>query len=40
MTEYNIKLQQLQKEFKSIDDKRANKWEFKPYQKAIFDFVI
>lgn len=40
MTEYNIKLQQLQKEFKSIDDKRANKWEFKPYQKAIFDFVM
>lgn len=40
MTDYELKLQQLQKEFKEINTKRANKWEFTPDQKAIYDFVI
>jgi len=40
MSEYFLKLQNLQKEFKEIDKRRANKWEFKPHQRAIFDFVM
>lgn len=40
MTPYDIKFQQLQKEFKEINTKRANKWQFKPHQKAIYDFVM
>jgi hypothetical protein len=40
MTLYDLKLQQLQKEFKEIDNKRANKWQYQPHQKAIYDFVI
>jgi len=30
----------LQKEYKEIDKKRANKWQYKSHQKAIFDFVM
>lgn len=40
MTDYELKLQQLQKEFKEINTKKANKWDFTPDQKAIYDFVI
>ena len=40
MTDYDLKLQQLQKEFIEINTKRANKWQFTPDQKAIYDFVI
>ena len=40
MTDYELKLQQLQKEFIEINTKRANKWQFTPDQKAIYDFVI
>ena len=40
MTEYDLKLQQIQKEFIEINTKRANKWQFTPDQKAIYDFVI
>ena len=40
MTDYELKLQQLQKEFKEINTKKANKWDFTPDQKAIYDFVM
>lgn len=40
MTNYDTKLQQLQKEFKDINTKRANKWQFTPDQQAIYDFVM
>lgn len=40
MTDYELKLQQLQKEFIEINKKRANKWEFTPDQKAMYDFVV
>jgi hypothetical protein len=40
MTDYDLKLQQLQKEFIEINTKRASKWQFTPDQKAIYDFVI
>ena len=40
MTDYDLKLQQLQKEFKEINTKKANKWDFTPDQKAIYDFVM
>lgn len=37
---YFQRLQKLQQEFHSINVKRANKWQFKPHQKAIYDFVM
>ena len=40
MTDYELKLQQLQKEFKEINTKKVNKWDFTPDQKAIYDFVM
>ena len=40
MNEYYIRLQRLQKEFKAIKIKQANKWKFKPHQQAIYDFVM
>ena len=40
MTDYELKLQQLQKEFKEINTKKANRWDFTPDQKAIYDFVM
>ncbi|NQY22851.1 MAG: hypothetical protein HRT41_02375 [Campylobacteraceae bacterium] len=40
MTEYDKKLEKLQKEFIEINRKRANKWQFKSHQQAIYDFVI
>ncbi len=40
MSEYYIRLQKLQKDFKEIKIKKANKWEFKPHQQAMYDFVM
>lgn len=40
MSEYYKRLQQLQNDFKAIKIKKANKWEFKPHQQAIYDFVM
>lgn len=40
MTEYDKRFQKLQKEFLAINEKRANKWQFKPHQQEIYDFVI
>jgi hypothetical protein len=37
---YNERVQKLQKEFKAIYVKKANKWQFKPHQQAIYDFVM
>jgi hypothetical protein len=36
--EYQIKFQQLQREFLAI--KRANKWKFETYHQAMYDFVM
>ncbi len=38
MNIYQIKLQQLQKEF--IHIKKTAKWKFEPHQQAMYDFVI
>ena len=40
MTVYYERLQKLQKDFRDIKIKKANKWEFKPHQQAIYDFVM
>jgi len=40
MDRYIDRLQCLQKEFKAIKTKKANKWQFKPHQQAIYDFVM
>ena len=40
MSEYYIRLQKLQKDFKEIKIKKASKWEFKPHQQAMYDFVM
>ena len=40
MSEYFKRLQKLQKDFKDIKIKKANKWEFKPHQQAMYDFVM
>ena len=40
MTVYYERLQKLQQDFRDIKIKKANKWEFKPHQQAIYDFVM
>jgi len=37
---YFERLQKLQKDFKDIKIKKANKWKFKPHQQAMYDFVM
>ncbi|MEA2099808.1 MAG: hypothetical protein U9P72_06735 [Campylobacterota bacterium] len=37
---YNQRFQQLQREFIAAKKKKANKWQYKPHQQAMYDFVV
>lgn len=37
---YNKRFQQLQKEFITAKEKKGNKWQYKPHQQAMYDFVV
>ena len=40
MNLYTERLQKLQREFKAIKIRQANKWQFQSHEQAMYDFVM